>query len=107
MKQYELHRISRVKAALALFPAVRRQLSITLDRRETLVFLRKSRDSPLRRSSGCKGGNLSAVVRITSRRPLTFSCLRVGRVAHSLQSNEKSLYLQKCQSLWIRDLQTR
>ena len=48
MKQYELHRISRVnllcKAALALFPAVRRQLSITLDRRETLAFLRKSRD---------------------------------------------------------------
>ena len=27
--------------------------------------------------------------------------------AHSLQSNEKSLYLQKCQLLWIRDLQTR
>ena len=27
--------------------------------------------------------------------------------AHSLQSNEKSLYWQKCQLLWIRDLQTR
>ena len=36
------------------------------------------------------GGDLSDVVDSASRRPLTFSCLRVGRVAHSLQSNEKS-----------------
>ena len=34
------------------------------------------------------GGDLSAVVDSASR-PRTFSCLRVGRVAHSLQSNEK------------------
>ncbi len=55
----------------------------------------------------CKGGDLSDVVDSASRRPRTFVLLSVGRVAHSLQSNEKSLYLQKCQLLWIRDLQTR
>ena len=59
------------KAALALFPAVRRQLSITPARCETLAFLRKSRDSPLRRASGCMGGDISAVVSSASRLPRT------------------------------------
>ncbi len=67
------------KAALALFPAVRRQLSITPARCETLAFLRKSRDSPSRRASGCMGGDLSAVVASASRRPRASKCLvKVG-----------------------------
>ena len=54
---------------------VRRRPSITPARRETLAFLRKSRDSPLRRASGCMGGDLSAVVASTSRRPRASKCL--------------------------------
>ena len=53
----------------------RRRLSITPARRETLAFLRKSRDSPSRRASGYMGGDLSAVVASTSRRPRTSECL--------------------------------
>ena len=54
---------------------VRRRPSITSARRETLAFLQKSRDSPLRRASGCMGGDLSAVIASASRRPRTSKCL--------------------------------
>ena len=57
----------------------RRRPSITPARRETLAFLRKSRDSPSRRASGCMGGDLSAVVASASRRPRASTCLvKVG-----------------------------
>ena len=56
------------------------ELSITPDRRKTLaLFIKRSRDLLVRRSSGCMGGDISAVVPSASRRPRTFSCLRVGR----------------------------
>ena len=54
---------------------VRRRLSITPARRETLAFLRKSKDSPSRRASGCMGSDLSAVVASGSRRPRASKCL--------------------------------
>ena len=54
----------------------RTRLSITTDCRKTLViFTKMPRDLPLRQSSGCMGGNLSAVVDSTSRRPRTSMCL--------------------------------
>ena len=56
------------------------ELSITPDHRKTLaLFIKKPRDLPLRRSSGCMGGDISAVVPSASRRPRTFSVLSVGR----------------------------
>ena len=64
---------------MSFYESHRRQPSITPARRETLAFLRKSRDSPSRRASGCMGGDLSAVVASASRRPRTSMCLvKVG-----------------------------
>ena len=48
-------------------------------------FHRKAKRLAFKAVLRCKGGDLSVVVPIASRRPLTLSCLRVGRVAHFLQ----------------------
>ena len=71
MPFYESHSYRRSR----LSDSERTQLSITPARRETLAFLRKSRDSPSRRASGCMGGDLSAVVASASRRPRTSKCI--------------------------------
>ena len=70
-----------IHSGVALFDFIKIKegdLSITSDRRETLAFLRKSRDSP-KAVLRCMGGDLSAVVPSASRRLRAFSCLRVGR----------------------------
>ena len=42
---------------------------------DSSLFVEKPRDLPLRQSSGCMGGDLSAVVASGSRRPRTSECL--------------------------------
>ena len=71
--------IERHSSFMPFYESHERRLSITPARRETLAFLRKSRDSSLRRASECMGGDISAVVASASRRPRASKCLvKVG-----------------------------
>ena len=71
------------KAALVLFrPQADRQKTTIYNYglpQDSRHFYKMPRDLPLRQSSGCMGGDLSAVVANASRRPRTSKCLvKVG-----------------------------
>ena len=88
---------------LALFPLVRRQLSITPDRRKTLsLFIKRSRDLPSKAVLRCMGGDLTAVVASASRRPRPSSRLvkagsrTVPRVTPAFQSGGSAELQRRC-----------
>ena len=54
-------------------------LSMTPDRRKTLVFPGKAKRLAFKAVLRCMGGDLSAVVPSASRRPRTFGVLSAGR----------------------------
>ena len=71
-----------INSGLALFDFKKikeGELSITPDRRKTLVFSQKAKRLAFKAVLRCKGGDLSAVVPSASRRPRTFVVLSVGR----------------------------
>ena len=71
--------ISCIKAALALYAFLRKPQKATIYNsglpQDSRHFYKMPRDLPLRQSSGCMGGDLSAVVASASRRPRTSMCL--------------------------------